>query len=116
MLIVHLFVSYAHVNMCHIFSSSWCQRLAATSACGSSWTILFTFLKSIVSLSTKRLDTGRILGTGWIPIPGSEHVCYTSWSAFRVIPVYESSSSSLNLFQSMDVNCKVRIPDCGGVL
>ena len=44
MLIVHLFVSYAHVNLCHIFSSSWYQGLAATSACGSSWTFLFTFL------------------------------------------------------------------------
>ena len=41
-LIVHLFVSYAHVNLCHFFSSSWCQGLAATSACGSSWTFLFT--------------------------------------------------------------------------
>ena len=43
MLIVHLFVSYAHVNLCHFFSSSWCQELAATSACGSSWTFPFTF-------------------------------------------------------------------------
>ena len=25
MLIVHLFVSYAHVNLCHIFSFSWCR-------------------------------------------------------------------------------------------
>ena len=32
-LIVHLFVSYAHVNLCHFFASSWCQGLAATSAC-----------------------------------------------------------------------------------
>ena len=45
MLIVHLFVSYAHVNLCHFFFSSWCQGLAATSACGSSWTFLFTFLQ-----------------------------------------------------------------------
>ena len=44
MLIVHLFVSCAHVNLYHIFSSSWCQGLAATSVCGSSWTFLFTFL------------------------------------------------------------------------
>ena len=44
MLIVHLFVSFAHINLCHFFSSSWCQGLAATSACGSSWTFLFTFL------------------------------------------------------------------------
>ena len=44
MLIVHLFVSYAHVNLCHFFSSSWCWGLAAASACGSSWTFLFTFL------------------------------------------------------------------------
>ena len=42
-LIVHLFVSYAHVNLCHFFSSSWYQWLAATSACGSSWTFPFTF-------------------------------------------------------------------------
>ena len=45
MLIVHLFDSYAHVNLSHFFSSSWCQGLGATSACGSSWTILLTFYK-----------------------------------------------------------------------
>ena len=43
MLVVHLFVSFAHVNLCHFFSSSWYRELAATSACGSSWTFLFTF-------------------------------------------------------------------------
>ena len=45
MLIVHWFVSYAHVNLCHFFSSSGCRGLAATSACGSSWTFLFTFMQ-----------------------------------------------------------------------
>ena len=45
-LIVHLFVSYAHVHLCHFFSSSWCQGFAATSACGSSWTFLFPFCMS----------------------------------------------------------------------
>ena len=45
MLIVHLFVSYTHVNLCHFFSSSWCRGLAAASACGSSWTFLFTFMQ-----------------------------------------------------------------------
>ena len=44
LLIVHLFVSSAHFNLCHFFSSSWRQGLAATSACGFSWTFLFTFL------------------------------------------------------------------------
>ena len=44
MLIVHLFVNYAHVNLSHVFSSSWCQGLPATSACGSSWTFLFALL------------------------------------------------------------------------
>ena len=44
-LIVHLFVSYAHVNLCHFFSSSWCRGLAAASACGSSWTFLLTFFQ-----------------------------------------------------------------------
>ena len=38
----YLFVSYLFVNLCHVFSSSWCQGLAVTSACGSSWTFLFT--------------------------------------------------------------------------
>ena len=40
-----LFVSYAHVNLCHFFSSSWCWQLAAASVCGSSWTFLFTVLE-----------------------------------------------------------------------
>ena len=44
MLIVHLFVSYAHVYLCHFFSSFLCRGLAAASACGSSLTFLFTFL------------------------------------------------------------------------
>ena len=48
MVIVHLFVSYAHVNLCHFFSSFWCQGLAAASACGSSWTFLFTFLYYLI--------------------------------------------------------------------
>ena len=43
-LIVHLFVSYAHINLCHFFSSSWCRGLAAASPCGSSWTFLLNFL------------------------------------------------------------------------
>ena len=51
-LIVPLFVSYAHVNQCHFFSSYWCQGLAATSACGSSWTFLFTFLYRKKSMPT----------------------------------------------------------------
>ena len=43
-LIVHLFVSYADVNLCHFFSSSGCQGLAATSAYGSSWTFLSDYI------------------------------------------------------------------------
>ena len=47
-LIVHLFVSYAHANLCHFFSSSWDQGLAATSAYDSSLTFLFTFLNDLL--------------------------------------------------------------------
>ena len=43
-LIVHLLVSYAHVNPCHFLSSSCCRGLAAASAFDTSWTFLFTFL------------------------------------------------------------------------
>ena len=50
-LVVHLVVSYAHVNLCHCFSSSWCQGLAATSACGSSLTFRFPFLRPIKIIS-----------------------------------------------------------------
>ena len=46
MLVVHLFVSYIHVNLSHFFSSSWCRGLAAASACGCSWTFLFTLLST----------------------------------------------------------------------
>ena len=57
MLIVHLFVSYAHVNLCHVFSSSWCRELPAASACGSSWTFLFTFLKMYEWIRFVQSDT-----------------------------------------------------------
>ena len=50
MLIVHLFVSYARVNLCPFFTSSWRWGLAAVSACGSSWTFRFTFF--VGSLTT----------------------------------------------------------------
>ena len=36
-----------HTLICHFFSFSWCRGLAAASACGSSWTFLFTFLLHI---------------------------------------------------------------------
>ena len=44
MRIMHLFVSCMRVGLCRFFSFSWRRGLAATSACGSSWTFLFTFL------------------------------------------------------------------------
>ena len=62
-LIVHLFVSYAHVNLCHCFSSSWYQGLAATSACGSSWTFLLTFFFQYrsINLRDRQFMHGMIL-------------------------------------------------------
>ena len=53
MLIVHLFVSYIHVNLCHSFSSFWCRGLAVASACGSSWTFLFTFIHAYEGYHTR---------------------------------------------------------------
>ena len=35
------------VGLCRFFSSSWCRGLAAASACGASWTFLFTFFHTI---------------------------------------------------------------------
>ena len=42
-LCVYRAFSYAHGNLCHFFSSSWCRGLAAASACGASWTFLLPF-------------------------------------------------------------------------
>ena len=47
-LIVYLFISYAHINLYHFFSSSWCRGLAVASACDSSWTFLLTFLQFLL--------------------------------------------------------------------
>ena len=62
MLIVHLFVSYAHVNLCHFFSSSCCRGLAAASACGSSWIFPFTFLPLNRSRSTQGYNLNKLGG------------------------------------------------------
>ena len=53
-LLVHLFVSYAHVNLCPFFSSFWCQGLAATSDCGTLWTFLITFFHCIYIIRSKQ--------------------------------------------------------------
>ena len=80
MLIVHLFLSYAHVNPCHFFSSSLCRGLAAATACGSSWTFLFTFLLTIVTFKTlKSICSGcRSLGKSFngfqVPFQGGTSV------------------------------------------
>ena len=60
LLIVHLFVSYAHVNQCHVFSSSWCRELAAASACGSTWTFLFTFFSEPVKIILEKNHSADI--------------------------------------------------------
>ena len=63
MLIVHLFFGYAHVNLCHFFPFSWCRGLAAASACGSSWTFLFTFFSNgIGSVLLSLKEDGKALG------------------------------------------------------
>ena len=42
-LLVHLFVYFARVNVCP-FSSSWCQGLAAACDCGTPWIFLLSLL------------------------------------------------------------------------
>ena len=42
-LLVHLFVHFARVDVWPFFSPSWCQRLAAACDCGTPWTFLLTF-------------------------------------------------------------------------
>ena len=64
----HLFVSYAHVNLCHLFSSTWCQGLAVASTCGSSWTFLFTFLSEKLPLSTALLNLATLNCDCFLPL------------------------------------------------
>ena len=59
-LIVHLFVSYAHVNLCHFFSSSWCQGLAAMSAFGSSCLPFGTSVRSMIAVLRVEVEVARI--------------------------------------------------------
>ena len=47
-----LFVS---INLCHVFSSSWCQRLGGPSACIFTWTFQFTVFVQNVNFSLFRL-------------------------------------------------------------
>ena len=54
MLIVLLFVSYAHVNLCHFFSFSWRRGLAAASTCTSTWLFLDLSVYFFVVYTTVR--------------------------------------------------------------
>ena len=65
MIVMHLFVSYAYVNLCHLFSSYSCRELAAASACGSSWTFLFTFLFTITPKFGWRFHLVEVLSVGY---------------------------------------------------
>ena len=91
-LIVLLFVSYAHVNLCHFFSSSWCLGLAAASACGSSWTFLFTFLpRSKFSKSKKQYISWNswnivIKFWYWHYLAHGITKCHLSWSRLCRVP------------------------------
>ena len=63
-----LFVSYAHVNLCHFFSSSWSRGPAAASAYGPSWSFLFSFLRRCETISNdqyciRKYNRGYILET-----------------------------------------------------
>ena len=92
MLIVHLFVSYAHVNLCHFFSSCWCQCLAVTSACGSSWTFLFTFLRCTSSLPTalpRRPKKGSSDSTFEIRIKPSQYTPFIGVPIFFTSKLHE---------------------------
>ena len=87
MLIVLLFLNYAHINLCHFFSSSWCQGLAATSACGSSWTFLFTFLHHIL---TEELTMCKMIATDFVftlpSLPGHSCMCIRSHDQSHLLP------------------------------
>ena len=84
MLILHLFVSYAHVNLCHFFSFSSCQGLAATSACGSSWTFLFTLLADSEGVPSEAGVPGALMG--WhgtsLLLPGTDVTTRDTFSKF----------------------------------
>ena len=49
MILVHLFVYFAHINF-SIFSlaSSWCRGLAAACDCGFPWTFLLIFFNKLI--------------------------------------------------------------------
>ena len=99
MLVLHLFVSYANVNLCHCFSSSWYQGLAATSACGSSWTFLFSFLARLYEVQ------GELVQSPWSSTSASvsasafpshcDKVLYASFSKVHISTATHQMSSYL---------------------
>ena len=88
------FLSYAHVNLCHFFSSSWCRGLAATSACGSSWTFLFTFLRYLYpnTLDKKVRD---------------HHFQYIFFSGILNLTVYFNTSAYVDHLWNIDGSVKI---------
>ena len=55
MLLVLLFVCFASLSF---FSSFWCQGMAATCACGTPWTFLFTvFARKAYVKKMKKVNT-----------------------------------------------------------
>ena len=99
---VHLFVSYAHVDLCHFFSSSWCQGLAAASACGSSLTFLFTSFFSI------HFNALALRGGG-----GGDLCHFLSSSWCRGLAAASACGSSLTFMFTFFLNILMHLP-CGG--
>ena len=90
MRIVHLFVSYALVNLCHFFSSSWYQGLAATFAVALPGLLCLPFS---VYLFCKNDSTSSILMTlGWF----QQGIINVPLIATFVPPTFSNKYMSIN--------------------
>ena len=67
MLMVHLFVTYAHVNLCHFFSSCWCRRLLRLLLVALSGLFCLTFYSYAWTLFGKNKETVNIISTICMP-------------------------------------------------
>ena len=94
-LIVHLFVSYAYVTLCHFFSSSWCRGLAAASACGSSWTFLFSSLHQMRKVIRAFCWHQHLSPSGCLPLscPGAIYM-------YKNIKIYTRTRCQVSVYRT----------------
>ena len=126
MLIVHLFVSYAHVNLCHVFSSSWWRGLAPGLFCVPLWrgklsmstfeafwwripgcTYPQNWYIKLVHVFERRYPTPSLFQTQFSPLPSSRHGLYPQSRSRHTTETHPCSRQTGNVVPVSDSDLDV---------